>query len=95
MGIFQLTEPVIITVILKPMSDTSGAGSMPHSFAMLKNWAAIHNITVQSPVDSDPETLRFVTVLAADNIQADMIIVEILSLPFVDTCYRKPTDALP
>lgn len=94
-GVFQLTEPTIVTVILKPMPDASGTGSMPHSFAMLKNWAAIHDITVQPPVDNDPETLRFATVLALDKIQADVMIVEILSLPFVDTCYRKPTDTLP
>lgn len=90
-----MTEPKIVTVILKPMSDASGTGSMPHSFAMLKNWATIHNVTVQPPIDNDPETLRFATVLISDKSKADALIVEILSLPFVDTCYRKPTDALP
>lgn len=90
-----MTESVIVTVILKPVSDPSGGDSMVHAFAMLTDWATTHNVTVQPPIDTDPETLRFATVLASDKSKADTLIVEILALPFVDTCYRKPTDALP
>ncbi len=90
-----MSEPTIVTVILKSVPDQSGSEPMANSFAMLKNWAITHNVTVQPPVDTDPETLRFATVLASDKSEADALIVDILSLPFVDTCYRKPTDALP
>ncbi len=86
---------MIVTVILKPVSDQTGSKTMANSFAKLESWARTNDVTVQSPIDTDPETLKFATVLASDNSKAHDLIGEILSLPFVDTCYKKPTDALP
>lgn len=90
-----MPEPVLVTVILKPMPDPSGAESMAHAFAMLKDWAATQHVVVQTPVDSDAETLRFAAVLTSDEDQADVLIVELQGKAFVDTSYRKPADALP
>ncbi len=90
-----MPEPVLVTVILKPVPDPSGAKSMAHAFAMLKDWAATHDVTVQPPVNTDAETLRFAAVLTSDEVQADTLIAELLGKAFVDTSYRKPADALP
>lgn len=90
-----MIEPVIVTVILKPASEQTGSKTMANSFAKLESWASTNDVTVQPPIDTDPEALKFATVLASDNSEADDLIGEILSLPFVDTCYKKPTDALP
>jgi hypothetical protein len=90
-----LTEPVLVTVILKPVPDPSGTLSMAHAFAKLKDWAATRNVTVQPPVNTDAETLRFAAVLTSDEALADALIADLLGKAFVDTSYRKPTDALP
>ncbi|NNE54054.1 MAG: hypothetical protein HKN30_16830 [Sulfitobacter sp.] len=68
---------------------------MAQAFAMLLDWAATQNVTVQPPVDDDPETLRFAVVLASDEAQADLLIADLQTKAFVDTSYRKPADALP
>ncbi|WP_108387372.1 hypothetical protein [Yoonia sediminilitoris] len=68
---------------------------MAQAFAMLKDWAATHDVTVQTPVDNDAETLRFAAVLTSDEAQADALIAELVGKAFVDTSYRKPADALP
>ncbi|WP_176228582.1 hypothetical protein [Roseovarius litorisediminis] len=90
-----MPEPVLVTVILKPVPDPSGSESMAHAFAMLKDWAATQNLTVQPPVNTDAETLRFAVVLTSDVDQADALIADLLGKAFVDTSYRKPADALP
>lgn len=90
-----MTEPVIVTVILNPVPDPSGNEPMFHAFVMLKNWAAKHDVTVQPPIDTDAEALRYAAVLAPNSNQADIIIVQLSDKRFVDTCYRKPTDAPP
>lgn len=94
-GVLQLTEPIIVTVILNPVPDPFYDEPMYHSFVMLKDWATDHNVTVQPPVDTDAEALRYVALLVPDKDQADILIVELLDLTFVDTCYRKPTDVPP
>lgn len=90
-----MTSPIIVTVILNPVPDPFGEKPMIHAFVMLKKWAHKHNVTVQPPVDMDEESLRYATVLAPNKKQADTIIVDLLNMKFVDTCYRKPTDAPP
>ncbi len=90
-----MPEPVLVTVILVPVPDSSGAASMAHAFLMLKDWAAEHDVAVQPPVDENAETLRFATVLASSEDQADALIVELRGKAFVDASYRKPPDALP
>ncbi|WP_367109638.1 hypothetical protein [uncultured Psychrobacter sp.] len=90
-----MTEPVIVTVILNPVPDPSGAEPMFHAFVMLKDWAADHNVTVQPPINTNAEALRYAAVLAPNKDRADTIMVELSDLTFVDACYRKPTDAPP
>lgn len=94
-GVLPLTEPIIVTVILNPVPDPSYDEPMYHSFVMLKDWAADHNVTVQPPVDTDAEALRYAALLVPNKDQADILIVELLDMTFVDTCYRKPTDVPP
>ncbi len=90
-----MIDPVIVTVILNPVPDSFGKEPMFHAFILLKKWATNRNVTVQPPVDTDEETLRYATVVTPNKDQADIIIVELLDLTFVDTCYRKPADAPP
>ena len=90
-----MPEPVLVTVILKPVPDPSGTVTMAHAFAMLNDWAATQDVTVQPPVNTDDETLRFAAVLTSDEAQADALIADLLGKAFVDTSYRKPADALP
>ena len=86
---------MIVTVILNPVPDAPGVEPMFRAFIMLKNWAANHNVKVQPPVDTDAEALRYAAVLAPNKDRADTIIVQLLNLTFVDTCYKKPVDAPP
>ncbi len=90
-----MAEPVIVTVILNPVPDSSADEPMCHAFTLLKDWADNHDVAVQPPVDTDAEALRFAALLAANKHQADKLIGELLNLTFVDTCYTKPTDAPP
>lgn len=90
-----MSEPVLVTVILKTVPDNFSLGTMAQAFAALLDWAGTHNVSVQPPVDNDAETLRFAVVLTCDEEQADLLIAELQSKAFVDTSYRKPADALP
>ncbi|MEN2751856.1 MULTISPECIES: hypothetical protein [Psychrobacter] len=90
-----MAEPIIVTVILNPVPDPSFDEPMYHAFVMLKEWAADHNVTVQPPIDTDAEALRYAALLVPDKEQVNTLIVELLELTFVDTCYKKPTDVPP
>lgn len=90
-----MSEPVVVTVILKPVPDASGAASMVHAFGLLKHWAETHNVSVQPPESTDTTSMRFAALLAADEEHADSLIANIMGEAFVDTSYRKPADDLP
>lgn len=90
-----MSEPVIITVVLKPISDRAETVKITGAFKMLEDWADQNNLVIQPPVTDDEETLRFTALLIGDANQANAVIAKLERKPFVDAAYIKPADELP